>query len=260
MPSAAHTTTASPIARMTAFSSAARACSAWASRWRRTWTSIRSPMSRAIATRAEPPAADVIGWMTISTVVASPSGRWMSTIALEMSCVPAMTGATIEPSRAASGPARTPLMLCPMSSSAVRPVTSQALRLTSLMSQVAGSKTITASTTVSSTALERSRAATTTGVGRSIGRSLVAALERVAGTESGTASRSYRPVRSVGRAGARPLRIVEHGSRQACCARTMPEVADISQAWRAHPGPRVYSGARSTTTPRREGRPNARRA
>ena len=71
VPSAAHTTTASPIARMTAFSSAARACSAWASRWRRTWTSIRSPMSRAIATSAEPPLADAIGWMTISTVVDS---------------------------------------------------------------------------------------------------------------------------------------------------------------------------------------------
>ena len=81
VPSAAQTTTASPIARMTALSSAARACSAWASRWRRTWTSIRSPMSRAIATSAEPPLADAIGWMTISTVVDRPSGRWMSTIA-----------------------------------------------------------------------------------------------------------------------------------------------------------------------------------
>ena len=79
-PSEAHTTTPSPIARMTAFSSAARACSDWARRWRRTWTSIRSLMSRAIATMACDPSDSDTGWSATSTEIGRPVAGWTSVI------------------------------------------------------------------------------------------------------------------------------------------------------------------------------------
>ena len=72
MPSAAHTMTPSPIARMTALSSAARECSDWARRWSRTWTSIRSRMSRAMATIADVPSGSSTRWITSSTEIVGP--------------------------------------------------------------------------------------------------------------------------------------------------------------------------------------------
>ena len=72
MPSAPHTMTASPIARMTALSSAALECSDWARRWSRTWTSIRSRMSRAMATIADVPSGSSTRWITSSTEIVVP--------------------------------------------------------------------------------------------------------------------------------------------------------------------------------------------
>ena len=57
-------------------SSAARACSACARRWSRTWTSIRSRTSRAIATMARELPGRSTAWRTTSTAVGRPwAGR-----------------------------------------------------------------------------------------------------------------------------------------------------------------------------------------
>ena len=126
VPSAAQTTTASPIARMTALSSAARACSAWARRWSRTWTSIRSRTSRAMATMARelPAGRPLAGRPRPLPADREPAGNRASPSTRSRS--PETNGLMMAGTRAASAGLRTDSKRWPINSSRVLSRSSQA--------------------------------------------------------------------------------------------------------------------------------------
>ena len=163
-PSAAHTTTPSPIARMTALSSAALACSAWARRWRRTWTSIRSLMSRATATIPRRPPGRSTGRRTTSPVVVRPSAPGNSTRTVAASRSPVASGRIRPVSLTASAGATSASTRRPSSASRDCPKRSQAPRLTSSMTRDSGSNTRIASRTVSRINRKRSASRWTSAV------------------------------------------------------------------------------------------------